>query len=141
MLSWCKYLEQPARLARGWFGRKEKGIALLETLVALAIVGVVAVTFLGGVGTATKATVISNEQATAESLVRSEIEYVRKSAYQYDASVYAVDPALTIPGGWVVPPPVVELVHATDDGIQKVTVTAEHHGKAILSVVMYKVDR
>jgi len=146
LLSWCKCLEQPARLARGWFGRKEKGIALIETLVALAIVGVVAVTFLGGVGTATKATVISNEQATAESLVRSEIEYVRKCAYQYhdapgDPAVYSVDPALTIPQGWVVPPPVVELVHATDDGIQKVTVTAEHHGEAILSVVTYKVDR
>lgn len=141
MLSWCRCLEQPARLARRWFGQKEKGITLLETLVALAIVGVVAVTFLGGVGTATKATVISNEQATAESLVRSEIEYVRKCAYQYDASVYAVDPALTIPQGWAVPPPVVELVHATDDGIQKVTVTAEHNGDTILSVAMYKVDR
>jgi len=40
-----------------------------------------------------------------------------------------------------VPPPVVELVHATDDGIQNVTVTAEHNGKTILSVQLYKVDR
>jgi len=40
-----------------------------------------------------------------------------------------------------VPPPVVELVHETDDGIQKVTVTAEDNGKAVLSLEVYKVAR
>ena len=119
----------------------ELGTTLIETTVALAILGVIAVAFLSGLATATKATVIADEQATAESLVRSEIEYVKNYAYQYDTSEYPVDPALTIPVGWSVPSPVVELVHATDDGIQKVTVTAERNGETILSVEVYKVDR
>ena len=121
--------------------RSKKGISLIETAVALAILGIVAVAFLGGIGTSHKATSINNEQTTAESLVISEIEYVKGCTYQYAASEYPVDPALDIPAGWSVPPPTVELVHATDDGIQKVTVKAERNGKEILSVSMYKVDR
>ena len=121
--------------------RNEKGFALIETIVALALLGVVAVAFLSGLATATKASIVANEQATAESLIRSEIEYVKNYTYDYYASSYPVDPALTIPEGWTVPPPVVELVHATDDGIQKVTVTAENNGKAVLSLEVYKVDR
>ena len=33
------------------------------------------------------------------------------------------------------------LVHVTDDGMQKVTVQVTHLGKAVLSVVTYKVNR
>jgi len=119
----------------------ETGVTLIETLMALAILGLVAAVFLSGLATATKATVIADERAIAESLVRSEIEYVKNCAYQYTASEYPVGPALTIPEGWAVPPPVVELVHETDDGIQQVTVTAEHNGETVLSVEVYKVDR
>jgi len=119
----------------------EKGSSLIETIIALALLGIIVVAFLSGLGTATKAVVINSEQATAESLVRSEIEYVKKYPYQYDTSEYPVAPALTIPEGWNVPPPVVESVHANDDGIQKITVTAERNGEAVLSLVTYKVDR
>jgi type II secretory pathway pseudopilin PulG len=119
----------------------ELGVTFIETIVALAILGLVAVVFLSGLATSSKATIIANERATAESLVRSEVEYVKNYTYQYDTSDYPVDPALSIPVGWTLPLPVVELVHATDDGLQKVTVTAEHDGEAILSVAVYKVDR
>ena len=119
----------------------QKGFSLIETAVALAILGIVAVTFLGGIGTSLKALSINDEQATAESLVISEIEYVKRCTYQYSTSEYPVDPALDIPVGWSVPPPTVELVHATDDGIQKVTAKALYHGKEILSLSMHKVDR
>jgi len=121
--------------------RNETGVALIETLVALVVLGLVSTAFLSALATASKATIIANEQTTAESLVRSQIEYVKNCAYQYAASEYPVDPALTIPEGWAVPPPIVELVHETDDGIQKVTVTAEHNGEAVLSIEIHKVDR
>jgi len=121
--------------------RSEKGMLLIETAAALAILGIVAVAYLGGIGTSLKSTIIAKEQATAQSLVISEIEYVKNYPYQYSASEYPVDPALDIPVAWSVPPPVVGLVHATDDGIQKVTVKAEYNGKEILSMVAYKVNR
>ena len=121
--------------------KSELGYSLMETLVALAIIGIVAAIFLSGMATTTKANIITDKKATAESLVYTEIEYVKNFAYQYDASLYPVDPALTIPEGWAVPQPVVELIHATDDGAQKVTVTAQHNGEEVLSVNVYKVDR
>ena len=77
--------------------KSEKGFALIETLVALALLGVIAIAFLGGIGTATKATIVADEQTTAESLVRSEIEYVRNCTYQYSTTQYPVDPSLDIP--------------------------------------------
>jgi len=121
--------------------KSEKGFALIETLVALALMGIIGVSLLSGAATATKATTITGEQATAQSLVRSEIEYVKNYPYQYSASTYPVNPSLTIPAGWSVPLPTVAPVHATDDGIQSVNVTAEHNGETILTVEIYKVDR
>lgn len=121
--------------------KSEQGFSLLETVIALGLLGLIAAGFLGALTTGTKATFTSNERATAESLVRSEIEYVKNYDYQQFASEYAVDPALTMPGGWTMPPPAVEPVHATDDGIQNVTVTVERDGKVILSTNIYKVDR
>jgi len=123
------------------FAGGELGVTLIETLVALAILGVIGAAFLGGLTTASRATTITDERATAESLVRSEMEYVESYAYQYDATAYPVNPGLTIPEGWNLLQPSVEPVHATDDGLQKVTVTAERNGVTVLSVEMYKVDR
>ena len=119
----------------------EKGTALLETLVALALLGIIAVAFLGGIGTATKATVVADEQATAESLARSEIEYLKDCAYQYFTTEYPVDPTLSIPSGWSMLNPTVEALREPDDGIQKVTITVQKNGVTKLSVVMYKSDR
>ena len=80
--------------------KDDKGFAFIETIVAIALLGVVAVIFLGGIGTATSATVVADEQATAESLARSEIEYIKSCAYQYFTAEYPIDPVLDIPDGW-----------------------------------------
>ena len=119
----------------------ELGATLIEALVALAILGAVAVAFLSGLATISTAIIIADEQATAESLIRSQMESVKNCAYQYDTSEYLVDPALTTPEGWAMPPLVVELVHDTDDGIQKITVTVEYNGKVVFVLEGYKVDR
>ena len=119
----------------------EKGFAIIEILISIALLGIVAAALLSALATTSQASIISNEQAIAESLVRSEIEYIKNCDYQYSATEYPTDPTLTIPDGWAVPPPVVSPVHATDDGIQEVTVTAEHNGRTMLSVTIYKVDR
>ena len=118
-----------------------KGFAFIETAVALALLGTVAAVFIGTIGTATKATIVADEQVTAESLVRSEIEYVKDCTYQYDATEYPIDPALDIPSGWSMPNPAVEALHGTDDGIQKITITVQRYGEDKFSAQIYKVDR
>ena len=117
----------------------ESGVTLLETLVALAILGLVAVALLSGLTTAARATIIADEQATAESLARSEIEYVKSQLYidyaetghlEYESatpldSSYSIDPTIT----------------PIDVGIQKIVVTVKRNDDPIIAVESYKVDR
>ena len=119
----------------------EKGLALIETIAGLAILGIAGVAMLCGLATGIRGTSVSEEHTIAESLVRSQIEYIESQAYVESATEYPVNPALVIPTGWSVPESEVTPVHETDDGLQKVTVSASHGGKTVLSIDIYKANR
>ena len=121
--------------------KSDKGFALIENILALGLLGIVAVIFLGGVGTGINANRVSEEQVTAECLARSETEYIKSCAYLYDAAEYPVDPELEIPDGWSIPNPAVEALHTPDNGLQKVTIIIRRNGLEELSTIVYKVDR
>jgi type II secretory pathway pseudopilin PulG len=83
--------------------RSERGVSLMETLVALFILSVVGVAVIAGVYT----TVLSNETArtkiTAESLARTELEYVSSQPISKDWTSYTLtSPTIypTYPAGW-----------------------------------------
>jgi len=78
------------------FNRRESGVTFLETIVALAILSAITVTFLTGLATASKAAFITDEQTTAESLAQSQMEWVKNTSYSYNATEYSPAP---IPGG------------------------------------------
>ena len=124
------------------FTSSESGAPLIETLVALALLGAIAVAFLSGLTTSSKATIIANEQATAESLARSQMEWVKNTDYAYSVVDYSPAP---VPGGedYVNYSAVIaaEPLHDTDDGIQKITVTVKHFDKEVMKLEGYKVDR
>ena len=63
------------------FFRGQRGISLIETLVALSILGAVAVVFLSSLTGASRAAFIIDEQSTAESLARSQMEWVKNASY------------------------------------------------------------
>ncbi|MBI2854712.1 MAG: hypothetical protein HYX87_07325 [Chloroflexi bacterium] len=117
------------------------GVALTEALIALAMLGIFAAAFLGSLATGARGTIVANEKAMAESLARSEIEFVKSRNYQYLATEYPVNPDLQIPAGWSIPRPAVSPVHATDDGVQRFTVSVFRNGKQVLSITTYKVGR
>ena len=116
----------------------EKGVGLLETLVAVTIMGITALAFLSGLATETKATTITDEQTTAEALARSEMEYARHYDYTIGATQYPVDPLLSIPTTWTVSPCSVQPAHDTDDGLQKLTVSVEHNGRTVFILQGFK---
>ena len=137
--------------APGIFGGKESGVGLLETLVALALLGIIAASFLGGLATASKAAFTADERATAECLARSQLEYVKGQGY-----ISHIDPAhgdyvviTTTPAGYTVETTAVPINPATgqplaageDDGIQKITVAVSHGGQSVLTLDDYKGDR
>ncbi len=65
----------------GLFQHNSKGFSLIEVIIALALLGIIGVAFLGGLFTASKATFIADERTTAESLARSQMEYVKDQDY------------------------------------------------------------
>ena len=58
-------------------GRPESGTTLIETLIALATRGVIAVIFLGGLLTTARVTYLKDERSTAMRLAQRQIEGVK----------------------------------------------------------------
>ena len=123
-------------------GSNEAGVTLIEALVSLATLGIIAAVFLSGLSTTAKASLVIDEQATAESLARSQMEYVKTVSYVYDATGYTAAP---IPSGEDYANYSVSIyaepLNNPDDGIQKITVTAKHYDKEVLTFESYKVNR
>ena len=122
--------------------KNERGFSLIEVLVALALLGIIAVAFLGGLATASKAIFIADERATSESLARSQMEYVKNLTYEYEATEYDIDPNLSLDGYTL--SVAVDPLHEPDKGIQEITVTVIHNynnDKEVIILEDYKVNR
>ncbi len=121
---------------------RESGVTLLETVVALAILGTIAVTFLGGLVTTSRAAFTVDERATAESLAQSQMEWAQNADYVYSATEYSpapipsskdyIDYAAAIAA---------EPLDSPDAGIQKITVTVNRSGEQVFILESYKVQR
>ncbi len=121
---------------------RESGTTLLETLVALAILGTIAVVFLGGIIGTTKAAAVDDEQTTAASLAQSQMEWARNATYASGATQYA--PAALPAGGDYLNYTVnitAASLHNPDDGIQKINVAVRRSGKLVVILEDYKVNR
>jgi len=113
----------------------EKGFSLIEVTMAIAVLGIVAVAYLGALATGSKAIMIADERATAESLARTQMEYVRQQPYDANLDtghpVYNRIPDGEIPAGYDITIVAVRLDYKgdgtdNDDGIQNIKVTIKH---------------
>lgn len=118
---------------------KSRGAGAIEAIIALGILGLVAVAFIGGLSTTLKAVSVADEQSTAQAIAQSEMEYVKSLPYEYGTTGYGTDPNLALNGYAFAA--VAAPLHDPDDGIQKVMVTVKHHDKEVLTLEDYKVDR
>ncbi|MFC1954211.1 hypothetical protein ACFLVZ_00070 [Chloroflexota bacterium] len=119
----------------------ESGISLLETLVALAVLGTIAVTFLSGVAISTKAAFTTDELTTAESLARTQMEWIQNADYTDNVSQYsaAVIPDVNDYSSYSVNI-TAEPLNIPDDGIQKITVTISRFNEQVLELEGYKIE-
>jgi len=116
----------------------EEGVGLVETLIAVGILGLALTVLLAAVSTGSLAVSRTEERVAAENLARSQLEYTKSQGYLAPPASYAtVTPS---PGGYGV---VVEAasIPDTNSGIEKITVTVSRDGKTLLVVEDYKVDR
>ena len=121
---------------------EQRGLVLLESLVALVILGLTAAAFMGGLSTVFRAGGVSDELSTAESLAASQLERLRDTAYSYNATAYAAAaiPAAAGDEGYTVNITAAAL-NSPDDGVQRLTVSIARQGETVYTVTHYKVDR
>jgi prepilin-type N-terminal cleavage/methylation domain-containing protein len=114
--------------------KSEKGFSLIETLIALVLFGMISVSVSMGLSMAARSNMICDEHTTAESLARSQIEYVQDQSYGDPASYQMI----TVPDNYSIVTP---FVTSWETGIQKITVSVLHGSKTVLTLEDYKVDR
>jgi type II secretory pathway pseudopilin PulG len=130
----------------------ELGLTLIEIVVAMGILAAVAVTFLVSMTTSSKAVMVSQKSVAAESLAKSELEYVKSVAYHSANTTWSYqlptshpdwDPTHSLPdgyGGYSVQVDADKVSGQTWDlGIQKITVTVTYKGEPAFTLVGYKV--
>ncbi len=129
----------------------QKGVMLLEILVGLAILGVIAVAYMNGMTSTFKAIGISQEKVAAESLAKSQIEYIKVQDYirvadynpDYPATSYEL---ITIPpdlaaAGYSVNISIPEEVISELEGgfeLQGVTITVRRNNQQKLQISIYR---
>jgi prepilin-type N-terminal cleavage/methylation domain-containing protein len=113
--------------------KDEKGFNLMEVALAMALMGVLAAAFLTALSTGSRAIFIADERATAESLARTQMEYVRQQNYDanldHDPPQY--DIISDIPDNFEISVSAERLDYKSDgtdndDGIQSITVVVGH---------------
>ena len=135
--------------ALAFFYRNERGIGLLETLVAITIIGACGVGFLAAMSTSTEAVDVTEKKVDVDNLARSQLEYTKNSPYVIGATSYtaldeldSTDPSyITIPRDYDIIVSSGQLPGSSDEDIQLITVTIQHEGKNLLQLDGYKVNR
>lgn len=135
------------------FMRGQKGFLLIDVLVGLAIVGLITVAFLSGLTTTLKGVSLSQERVSVDSLVKSQIEYIKTQAYvavadyrpdeegkRYEPIVVPPDLAAVGYSVEVIVIPPTILSEAGGYELQKITVAVKRDGKAKLVVSIYRVS-
>jgi len=142
-----------------------RGVTLIEVLVALALFAIIGIAFAGGLGTASRAVLIGDIRTNAESLARTQMEYIKELDYQEAPSggVYNYTKIADIPerysvwsvnrDGEIVNGDAFDPIIAipwdsglneaadTDDGLQKITLVIKHEGTYVITLEGYKVYR
>ncbi len=124
--------------------REQSGVMLIDTVVALALLGLFGVAFLSAISTSTVTMASIEDKVNVDNLVRAQMEYTKSanfsSSYNYQ-TLDQLDPgnpyAIAVPGGYSIN----VAAAALGDGIQEITVTIYRDGKNELVVKGYKVNR
>lgn len=128
----------------------ESGLMLLETVLATAIIGMVAIGLLSGMSIAAKSDFIITRLSDAEALARSQMEQIKNSSYidysDPDHGVYelitdAAEYAIEVSCSPISPITCQPLGPNEDAGIQLITIVVRNNGEQVTTLKGYKVRR
>lgn len=115
------------------FFKGEKGITLLETVLALALLSIIGVAFLSGLGTTTTARALAEERVSAKILAEAQMESIKKEAYTDNYTPVSLEgydnysTNITVEDHYY--------------NLQKITVTVFHNAEEVFTLESFKVKR
>ena len=131
----------------------QRGVAFLEILVGLALLGIIGVAFINGMTSTFKAVGISQERVAAESLAKSQIEYLKVQDYilvadydpDYPATSYEL---ITVPSdlaaaGYSVNISTPEAILSELEGgfeLQSINITVRRNNEQKMQISIYRVS-
>lgn len=125
------------------FQGSSRGFSLIEVIIAVALLGGIALTLVSAMSTASLALIITDKRTTAESLTRSQLEFVKNQPYDDINNPPQYTTLSEIPNGYDIVITAERLDPngdgtANDDGIQKITITVEYDDDEVFTVEDYK---
>jgi prepilin-type N-terminal cleavage/methylation domain-containing protein len=114
-----------------------RGVTLVELIMALAIISLVAASFVPGLGLGSTAASRASQETVAQNLARRQTEYVKTYTYNELATTYPLVSALANYAITVT----VESVPGTGSDIQQVTVSVAFKGDNVVTAESFKVNR
>jgi Tfp pilus assembly protein PilV len=117
--------------------RSERGVALVEALVAVAIAGTALVMFLSGMSTGLLSTSQSDRLSTAHEIARSQVESTKAATYHAPPYNY---PSVPAPSGYAASS-TSSSISGAGAGIELITVTVTKGGVIVFNLQDFKVDR
>ena len=118
--------------------KNQDGFGLVESLVAVTILGTTVFMLLGSLSTGSISVGILQEEVTAESLGRAQLEYTRSLPYVVAPSSYQI--VDYVPSGYSVTAES-SGVSGRDNNIQKITVEVFHERRRLYTIEGFKVNR
>jgi type II secretory pathway pseudopilin PulG len=115
----------------------QRGLGLVETLVAVAILGTTVVAFATSLSAGSIAVRDQDEITVTQGLAQTQLEYTKSYTYNPGATTY---PLVAAPTGYTIAVGV-SAVPGADTNIQKITVTVSRDGQAVETVQGYKDNR
>lgn len=118
-----------------WFTGRERGVTLIETIIAIALLGIVGSVLMGGMTDIYRAVPTADEQEIGKQLARSQIETVMKKPYSLSytpAPIPAMFPGYTAE---------IDVTPYRLGNIQRIVVTINHDGNASATLEIIKANR
>ena len=130
---------------------RQKGFALIEAMVGLAIFAAIGVALMNGLSTGYKSMAIYQERAYSEALAQSQVEYIKAQDYISVANYDPNDPPkryaiIDIPAqlaavGYSVEinaPETVDVAGVSGYQLQGITIKVNHNGNTKLTITFYR---
>ncbi|UCD08323.1 MAG: hypothetical protein JSU79_08175 [Dehalococcoidales bacterium] len=118
--------------------RKQAGFGLVESLLAVAIMGSTVFMLLGGLSTGAISVGILQEDIIAENLGRTQLEYTK--SLPFTIAPFSYESVEEVPDGYSITAEAIP-VTSRNDNIQRLVITIYHGDKFVYILEGFKVNR